>query len=86
MQMIVCWRVERISTGDSLIARFSSEEEATKIKIDKGSNFKVREESIRLFDTTIEWDPVKFDLASKASGLAKLSIAEKMALGLEYRT
>ncbi len=63
-------------------ARFASKEEAEKAKpFIGGFSGEVLKETILIFDTAIEWTP-EADYESKKTGLAKLTDAEKKALGL----
>jgi len=86
VKKIECWKLETISGAEGeyvdLTARFASPEEAEKAKPECGGyGGRVSAETITIFDTAVEWKP-SLDEASKASGLAKLTAAEKQALGL----
>ena len=83
MKTIECWRLETVSDPhNSLAARFVNLDEAEKAKPHAGGyGGKVSKEIITIFDTAIEWKP-GLDEDAKASGLAKLTSAERKALGL----
>ncbi len=87
MQTIECWKLETISGAEGeyigLEARFSSKEEAEKALSGFGGyGGQVSRETITIFHSAVEWKPA-LDHESRLSGLAKLSVAEKAALGLE---
>ena len=87
MKTIECWKLETISGAEgehiSLTARFINQDEAEKAEPACGGyGGKVSKETIIIFDTAVEWNP-SLDADAKASGLAKLSSAERKALGLE---
>jgi hypothetical protein len=84
MKEINCVRLEsQGDNGNSLVARFANRQEAQKAKSKAaGYGSEIRDEVIRIYDTAIEFAP-DLDDKSRESGLAKLTAAERRALGLE---
>ncbi len=84
MNTISCWRLEAINEDrNSLIARFSTKREAEVASPCAGGyGPEITKETIEIWDSAAEFKPV-LDEAAKASGLAKLTLREKQALGIE---
>lgn len=85
MKTIECYRLESIAESgmNALVARFASRAEAEAAKdLAAGYGPKITHEVITIFDTAVEFEP-RLNKAAAASGLAKLTPAEKAALGLE---
>ena len=86
MKTIECYRLEAISgehrQHSELVARFTNKEEALKaqgLACPHSLSGRVTTETIRMYDTAIDWDPA---VAERLSGLAKLTDSEKAALRL----
>ncbi len=85
MKEIECWRLESVgyAGANNLVARFVLQAEAKKAKSAVGGyDPNIRHEIIRVYDTAVEFRPELYDTKSRRSGLAKLTDAEKAALGL----
>lgn len=86
MKTIQCFRLETISGAEgeflSLTARFTTKEEADKAAPACGGyGGRVSPETITIYDLAYEWDP-KLNIGAAATGLAKLTLEERLALGL----
>ena len=85
MRTISCYKLEAISDSgpNSLVARFGTKSEAEKAAPSAGGyGPNIVSETIVIYETAIEFNP-KLNATARASGLAKLTAEERLALGIE---
>lgn len=84
MKTIKCWRLEsKDELRNSLVARFETREAAENASPRAGGyGPEIVAEEIKIYESAIEWCP-QLNTAAAASGLAKLTREEKLALGID---